>query len=239
MPATSSKVTRTVSGSTGLLAAAAEQAAERALLPLEHPDVEADQQQDRRERDQQVREEAALLHERRRAHRRAAARQLRQQVVVGERRPLGRELLVGPVRLSRLRDGLLQLALDRVAAREHLRDVLAADLGLEFRVGHRLRPGQPVLHREQAEQHQVADQPRRHHPPARPSCRRFGAGQSLGAPRARGARWCPLLLRWFRSAAGGSWRILRGHVCIVTRLRQTANRSAAAEPVRIDEVDRS
>ena len=62
-------------GIDALLRAAAEQsAAHRALLALEHPDVEADEQEDRRERDQQVGEEAALLDERRRAHRGPAVR---------------------------------------------------------------------------------------------------------------------------------------------------------------------
>ena len=51
-----------------LLAAAEQAAAHRALLAPEHPDVEADEQQDRRERNEQVGQEAALLDQRCRAH---------------------------------------------------------------------------------------------------------------------------------------------------------------------------
>ena len=120
MPATSSNVTRTVSGSTRFCLLPSSSPPHRALLAPEHPDVEADEQENRAERNEQVGEEAALLDERRRAHRGASVRQLRQEIVARECRPLGRELLIGAILLAGKRRGLLQLAFDRVAAGEQL-----------------------------------------------------------------------------------------------------------------------
>ena len=193
-------------GIDALLPAAAEQAAHRTLLALEHPDVEADQQEHRRERDEQVREKSPLLHDWGGAHRRAAVRQLRQQVVVGERRPLGRELLIRASGLSRLRNGFLELALDGVAAGEHFGNILPADLHLEFGIGHRLRPRQLVLHRQHGEQHQIAGQAGGHDGPARPAFRRLAVRKALRAPRAgpAGRRCCRVRWRTLGSTRGGS-----------------------------------
>ena len=158
MPATSSKVTRTVSGSTGFC-----------LPPSSPPDsalcwrlnIQTQNATSRiigRERDEQVGQEAALLDQRRGAHRRAVARQLAEQVVLGEGRPLGRELLVVAVGPAGNGRGALQLPFDGVAAGEHADDVLLGDLPLELRVGDGLRAREPVLDGEDAERDQVADQ---------------------------------------------------------------------------------
>ena len=189
IPATSSKVTRTALGIDRLARAAATEQppAHRRPLAPEHPDVEGDQQQDRRIEISRLASDAPVLDQRRRAHGGAARRQLGQQVVGREGRPLGRELLVGRVLLVGQRHRLLQLPLDRVAAREHLLDVLPRDLRLELGVGDRLRAAHPVLHGEQAEQDQVADEERGHPGPAPArKLRRLPLRQPLGAPRLGG-----------------------------------------------------
>ena len=64
-------------GIDALLLAAAQQAAHRPLLALEHPYVETDEQENRGKRNEQVRQEATLLDQRCRTHGGSAVRQLR------------------------------------------------------------------------------------------------------------------------------------------------------------------
>ena len=83
-------------------------------------------------------------------------------------------------------------AFDRVAAREQLGDVLAGDLVLNSVYRDRLRAREPILYRQHAEQHQVADQPygdagptrsrrRWRRSGGRPSVRQGRAGRCAGA----------------------------------------------------------
>jgi hypothetical protein len=87
--------------------------------------------------------------------------QFSQEIIGRERRPLGREPLVCAILLSRERGGLLQFALDGVAAGEDGADVLIGYLILEFGVGNRFWSGEPILDRQYSEQQQVSDQPDR------------------------------------------------------------------------------
>jgi hypothetical protein len=114
-----------------LFAPAQQSTGHPSLLPPEHPDPESDEEQQRRKRHQQVRKDPALLDQRRGTHDGAAIGQLHQEVVGGEGRPLGRELLIRSLLLAQNRYCLSQLALDRISSREKLGDVLVRDLRLE------------------------------------------------------------------------------------------------------------
>ena len=131
IPATSSNVTRTVSGSTRFCLPPPSSPPAIALLPLEHPHVETNEQEQRGKRNKQVGEEAPLLDQRCRTHGRASLSQLSQQIVTRERRTLGGELLIGAILLAGNGHRLLQLALDGITASKQLGNVLVGDLGLE------------------------------------------------------------------------------------------------------------
>jgi hypothetical protein len=122
------------------------------LLALEHPHVEGDEEKNRRERDEQIRQEPALLDQRCRTDAGSVLDQFAQQIVIGEGRPLGGELLIGAIRLVRLWRRLLQSTVYGIATREQLCDILVRDLGLELRVGDRLRSRHAILNRQHAEQ---------------------------------------------------------------------------------------
>jgi hypothetical protein len=122
-------------GIDALLFPAPEEAAHSPLLPSKHPHVERDEQQDGRERNEKIGKEPALLHERGRTHRRSSLGQLSEEVVGCERRPLGGEPLIRLILLARECRGLLQFALDGVAAGEEGPDVLRVHLILELGVG--------------------------------------------------------------------------------------------------------
>src|SRR5262249_60138054 len=100
--------------------------------------VETNEQKNRGCRDEQVAQEPALLYERRGTHGGFPRRQLREEIIAGEYRPLGPELMVGAILLAGKRDRFLQLAFDGIAAGEQLGDVLVGDLALELRVRHGL-----------------------------------------------------------------------------------------------------
>src|SRR5262249_2760088 len=93
----------------------------------------------------------------------------------------GFELLVGAPRLLRHGRGLLQRTFDRVAARKYFGDVAGGHLCLELGVRHRFRASQPILHRQDSEQDQIAGAPDSERRPA-PALRRLSLRQSLGAP---------------------------------------------------------
>jgi hypothetical protein len=124
-----------------------------------------------------------LLDQRSGAHGGAPVGQLGQQVVTRERRSFGRELLIGAILPAGNGHSLFQLTLDRISARKQLPDVVSRDLHFELGVRNRLRPREPVLERQHAEEQQVPDEPDRTGYPSRSRLRTLSLWQPLGAPR--------------------------------------------------------